>query len=409
MTSKLVLTPDKDYSNPRFNYIRAGYSLVFFGLSAFSPFSSVLFESKGFSPSENGLLNAVNPLCVLFVIPPVAYIAETNKLQSHFMYFSAIVSSILLSIVFVSDDKFIVTVLTCAFYVVNAPLLPLYDEHTMSVLGEENKKFYGTFRVYGAYSWLVGSLAASLIFGHFGWKWLSLYCLVGFLGIAFSVYKTPVEKEISEHHYVDVWKHILKHPKIMNFLFGLTAMGFGYAIVGTFLNLYLVGEELQAPPVLLGLCTVFTVLFEIPLFQNAERLHRNFTDEQLFMGAVFGYVFRVWAYSVLPNCWLVLLVEPAHAATFGLMWLSGISFLRKSFPKELSNSATGLVHSAAFGLGPVIGLPIGGYLFEQVGPRHLFQIAGFILLSCGAIFWIVHKNCSDDDKQESDEVEAVVA
>jgi MFS transporter, PPP family, 3-phenylpropionic acid transporter len=276
-------------------------------------------------------------------------------------------------------------------------LLPLYDDHTMSVLGDENRKFYGTFRVFGAYSWLFGSLIASVIFGRFGWNWLSLYGLIGFSGICVAIYRTPVEKEVGEHRYLDVWKHMFKHPKILNFALGLAAMGWGYGIVGAYLNLYLISDELRAPPVLLGLCTVFTVLFEIPLFQNAERLHRNFSDEQLFMGAVFGYVFRVWAYSVLPNCWLVLLVEPAHAATFGLMWLSGISFLRKSFPKELSNSATGLVHSACFGLGPLISLPLGGSLYEQVGPRNLFRIAGTVLLICGAIFWTVHKNCQDEE------------
>lgn len=420
-TSRSLIStpPDKDFSNPTFNYLRLAFLSVFSAFSAYSPFASVLYESKGFTPTENGLLLAFSPLCTLIVIPPVMYLAETKALQMQIMYGSALASAALLTIVLLSDDKLVVVVASISYFVVNSPLLPIFDEHTMSVLGDENRRYYGGFRVMGAYSWLVGSFLSSLVFGRFGWHSLSIPVVVGYLVFMFSVYKTPVAKPVGEHHYFDVWAHILKHPEIINFMVGIATVGFGYSIIGTFLNLFLVSDELRAPPVLLGLTTVMTVSIEIPLFHNAEWLHKNFSDEQLFMGSVFGYIFRVWGYSVLPNCWLVLLLEPLHGLTFGLMWLASMSYFKKSFPKALANSAVGFVHSSAFGLGPVIGNVVGGILYENFGPRNLFRISGTILAVEGCIFWIVQDFfkkqvvCENDEVQgekiESDAVTAIVA
>jgi len=402
MSSSLTspTTPEKDFTTSKYNYVRAGYFLTFGALSAFSPFASVLFESKGFTAFENGLINSFNPFCTLFVIPPIAYLAEVNKMQSKFMYLSAFFSAFFLTIAFLVDDKLIVAVAACGFFACHAPLLPLFDEHTLSILTDEFKHQYGHFRSFGAYSWLAGSLLSSFIIGQLGWKWLSLSVILGFLGLMFCVYKTPVEKIQGEHHYIDVFKHILKTPKLLNFIFALCFIGFGYAIINTFLNLFLISPELDAPPILLGLATVFTVAIEIPLFNNADWLYKHFTDEQLIVGAMFFFVIRVLGYSVLPNCWAVLLLEPNHGLVFGLSWLSATRFFPQNFPDTYRNSAVGFVHASMFGLGPVFAGPVGGYLYEEFGPRKLFQISACMMGIVACCFWFIHQCLGGDDNND---------
>ena len=182
-SSSTALTPDKDFSTPKYNYIRGGFFLVFAALSAFSPFASVLFESKGFTPYENGLLNSFCPLCTLFVIPPIAYLAEVNSIQSQMMYLSSFFSAFFLIVAFIAEDKMTVAIAACCFYIFHAPLLPLYDEHTMSNLTDKHKHVYGSFRLFGALSWLTGALVSSYVMGEWGWKWLTINVVFGFIGM----------------------------------------------------------------------------------------------------------------------------------------------------------------------------------------------------------------------------------
>lgn len=396
----IVITPDQDFTNSHYNYIRIGYLFIFFCFSAYTPFASVLFESKGFTPLENGFLNVVRPFCTLVVIPPVAYLAERYNHQSTFMYIGATSTAILMSMIFLSDDKTTITWLVIVLFILMTPLSALYDEHTLCVLGEEHKRFYGSFRSYGAKSWLVGSLVASLIWGHFGFGWLSIFAVIGCTGFMFAVYKTPVERQAGEHHYIDVWKFTLTNARITTFLVGLSVAGIGFALIGTFLNLFLVSEELRAPPVLLGLRTVFTVLIEIPIFRNAEKLHNSFNDIDLFMLGMYAYSLRVFGYSFLPNAWLVLILEPLHGISYAASFLAGISFFKKNFPKEWSNSAVGLVYASTWGLAGLIGLPLGGYLYEQVGPRKLFQISGVFSIFSAVVFYVLMNYVFVEKKEE---------
>ena len=395
MSSSSTLTPDQDFTNPRYNWLRIGYFFVFLALSAYTPFASILFDSKGFSPSTIGLLVAGRPLSMLFIVPPVTYIAEVFGIQSQIMYVSSVSSALLLSIVYFAEDHVVIVACLISFFILFSPLAPLYDEHTMELLGTENRKYYGSFRLFGTFAWLIGSVVNSAIFGYIGWKYLIVFISSGFLIFGFSAYKTPVTKEKGEHHIIDVWRHMCRRPKVVAFFIAASSIGSGMAIINTYVNLFLISDEMQAPPILLGLIVTCTILIEIPLFKRSDWLHNNFRPEELFMIAAFSYCIRVLGYSIMPsgNPWLSLLLEPLHGTTYTLCWLAVLDFFKENFPKTYQNSATGLAHSALSGLGQLIGMVGGGFLFEKVGPRNLFQIAAFYVAVISLIFWIIMKKC----------------
>ena len=377
-------------TSPAFRAARMGFFFQFLALGVFAPFASVLFAAKKFSPAATGLLMATNPIATLIVVPPMCYLAETRGWQVPMMYAGLIAGSLLMSFICVADDQLQVAVATTVHYISTNHLFPLYDEHVMSVLGPAHKADWGSLRVWGAYAWALAAPLGSLIFGHLGWQYLPIVIVFGNAGFAYCIHRTPVVKVAGSHRYADVFRHILRHPRIINFMCGIACMGMGYAVIGTYLFIFL-QQDLLAPPILLGLCVVFTVLIEIPLFRASKALHRTFSDAVMFMFAVGGFVVRVLGYSLLTNPWLVLPLEMFHGLTFAMMWLSGINFFSAAFPPELANSAIGFLHACAFGVGPIVGNIVGGHLYEWCGPRQMFRIFAAALAVVGCVFWFVDR------------------
>lgn len=368
-------------------------------------FGSVLYSSKGLGASSIGWLSAMTPLSVLVVVPPVAYVVEVYDLQQPFLLGGIVIGAITVTIMCWSMNQAAVVAAAVIHTIAVAPVPPLADEHAMGVIGPERRESYGAFRCWGAYGWATAAVVMSLLVDAGGWRWATLVWYLGFGLAAFSIHQTPVKKVTGEHRMIDVAKYVLKHPRIVLWLFAMSCIGLGYSLIGTFLFLFL--ESLEAPKILLGLSIVFTVLVEIPLFQNSKKLHSKLSNRALLLCAVAGWVVRVIGYSLLQNPWYVLFLEPLHGITFGFMWLSGINFFSNAFPPQLSNSAIGLLHATSFGVGPTIGNIVGGYAYEGLGPRAMFQVAAMAMLVVGVLFYLLDVRLDHWDKlgqRDTDEV-----
>ena len=67
--------------------------------------------------------------------------------------------------------------------------------------------------------------------------------------------------------------------------------------------------------------------------------------------ALLCYALRMLVYSVLVNPWLVLLVEPLHCVTFGLMYAAASSYASIIAPPGMSATLQGLLGGLHFGIG----------------------------------------------------------
>jgi PPP family 3-phenylpropionic acid transporter len=373
----------------RLSLLKLAFLSIFFGYVVLGAYGSLLLDEKGFSGSTIGWLSAVPPLCNLFVVPLVSYVAETRNLQQHIMIGGFFVSCVSVVIMCMSSNQRLIAVLFCVHNIIFCAVPPLLDEHTMAVLGAARKATWGSYRSWGAYGWAVGAVLGSWIFGHLGWQLMPLLWIVGMLTCAFAVWQMPVVKVAGDHRFLDVLRQVASRPRVMLWIAGVSCLGVGYALIATFLFLFL--DSLGAPSVLYGLCIVFTVLVEIPLFRQSAWLHATFSNRTMLCIAFVAWVTRVFGYSLLVNPWFVLLLEPIHGVTFGFMWLSGINFFSGSFSAQLSNSAIGLLHASAFGVGPMIGNIVGGYMYDGLGPRMMFRASAAVMCVIAVIFFFADR------------------
>lgn len=71
------------------------------------------------------------------------------------------------------------------------------------------------------------------------------------------------------------------------------------------------------------------------------------------------------------------------------MWIAGIHFVNAAFPPSLSHTANGLLSSAAFGVGPVIGNVIGGAMYSYWGPRWMFRVMALVMTLLSGVFFVI--------------------
>ena len=63
------------------------------------------------------------------------------------------------------------------------------------------------------------------------------------------------------------------------------------------------------------------------------------------------YALRLFVYSIVGNPWLVLLVEPLHSVTFGLMYAAASAYASVIAPAGMSATLQGLIGGLHFGIG----------------------------------------------------------
>src|SRR5690606_6931310 len=87
-----------------------------------------------------------------------------------------------------------------------------------------------------------------------------------------------------------------------------------------------------------------------------------------------GSALRWMLLAACPSLNLALALQPLHALSFGLTWLSALAFLKQHAPERARATAQG-AFSAAAALGASSGALMWGLLYEAQGGRVVFMVA----------------------------------
>ncbi|KAH9578287.1 Major facilitator superfamily associated domain [Trypanosoma melophagium] len=362
---------------------KLGYFGTYFAFAAIQPYYGVFLTRKGFDANMVGMITALMPVCNLLFISPLAYVADRDRCSARISTLGAIIATFALLIAGLAKDRWFVAFSVVLHFVGTVPLAPLMDQHTMSMLPEDRRNEWGLLRSYGAYGWGIGAPLMSFLVTYFGWGVSGIQFALGMMATLHCMLNGKPYDEVppTEMHFLEVFSFVLQHRRLLLFWLAVCCMGMGYVFIGTYLFMFL--TEIEAPSILLGLSVTVTVIFEIPLFRHAKWLHDHFTDVELMTIAMIAWVVRVLGYSLLHNPWYVLLLEPLHGFTFGAMWLASIHLVRHHYPPELGASSVGFLTAGMFGIGPVIGNILGGFLYAALGARGMLRVtAVFMTLMC---------------------------
>ncbi|CAK0867956.1 unnamed protein product [Prorocentrum cordatum] len=140
--------------------------------------------------------------------------------------------------------------------------------------------------------------------------------------------------------------------------------------------LFILLREMEASTLLCGFSVVVTVIFELPIFAYAKPLLRRLGNQNMILLGQAAWVVRALFYWRMSAAWSVLLIEPLHGITFALVWTAAIDHVAQPgvCGEGLEASAQGLLSSCFMGVGPIVGLLLGGVLFDKLGGHVAYSI-----------------------------------
>jgi Na+/melibiose symporter-like transporter len=309
-----------------------------------------------------------------------------------------------------------------------AIIFPVADGMCLSFLEKQpgcSPDDYGKERLFGAYTWAITNIILAPCLDYFGFKVVYPLAIVSTLILLISVYGYSQERvhQLPEKQHriqkrqsdiiledtsaeLDQQSEPSQKPKEeerisswtlfrllattfygVAFLFAVLTLSSGQAVVESLVFLFF--ELLGSSYTFMGLTIVFTVAFEIPIFHIAPKLLQRFGAAALLLMAAFCYIVRVIGYSLIPegSIGYVLFFEPLHGVTYACSVTSTVSFVSQFMPDGYEASGQGIIYVVR-GSGSILGLFLGGWAEDVLGPRVVYRIFAIIVFVGSATFGI---------------------
>lgn len=236
------------------------------------------------------------------------------------------------------------------------PVFGLIDAVTLTFIGDERNK-WGRQRLWGTIGFASFGLASGLLMdtsdsdkNMYTVAFVLFATLLILAAVSTCQYNIKgLDLKCSPHVLRDVVS-LVRRPDAFVLLILILVFGMYNGFIVTFLFWYLqlLGE---VPQVLFGMCLVLNCLPEIVmLFFSGSILQRI---GHVFSMSIVCVVFavRLASYSVIQNPWMVLVIEPLHSVTYGLMYAAAITYASSITPPGTHGSVQSIIGSLHFSFG----------------------------------------------------------
>jgi MFS transporter, PPP family, 3-phenylpropionic acid transporter len=113
---------------------------------------------------------------------------------------------------------------------------------------------------------------------------------------------------------------------------------------------------------------------EVAIMARYDLLTARASPPLLLKFAYGGAALRWILIATLPGTLPLLLLQPMHAISFGLMWVSSLAFVKERAPAHMIGTAQG-IFTATVSAGTVSGILLWGPLYQRVGGSSTFLTA----------------------------------
>jgi PPP family 3-phenylpropionic acid transporter len=367
--------------------LAAFYFFYYATVGAFMPYWSPYLASRGFSAAQMGVAYALMGL--MRVVIPIAWgwYADHSGRRIGLIRGASFAALVLfLAIPFV-PGVFWVGAVMLAYTLFWHALLPQFEVVTLSHLQARGGD-YSRVRLWGSVGFVISVLGLGVLLDRTGISWLPWLVGIFWLGMAASTWAVPEPPPL---HAADAPKPslwlALKNPVVLTLLFTCLCSQLSFAPYYNFFTLFL--EHHGYARSYAGMLWAVGVVAEIGMFLVMGRVIAAFGSRRVMLAALFATALRWCLTAALVDSLSVLvLVQLAHALTFGAYHAVAMHYVLRLFPGALQGRGQAVYNAAAYGVGGSIGSLASGFLWEGVSPEAVFYAAGLVALLGG---WVAYR------------------
>ena len=350
------------------------YAIKFVGVGMFAPYVAMYFIRKDLTNLQAGSLVALVSF-VGFVAQPIwGIISDKYNVTRLLVTISCWTTSVIV-LTYTLTDKFeYLIIIVTLFSIMRSPLhanVAALALHHLDLKGVREE--YGKFRMWGSIGFIIATIISGGLFFEDNLT-TAIYVFSGCLILlGFISLKLPDRGISSTVQWRDSIALITNSQLLRIFLLGIICVGITLGIADQYLVVYL--DEINASAWIVGLTVAITAFPEIPIMSYAEKFIRKWGLRITYVVGLSALPIR-WLLNMLvtdPN--IALPVQALHGIAMSALLAVGTIFVDNILPKRLRASGQALYLSSLYGLGPSIGLFLGGLLMSNGSTKPLWALS----------------------------------
>lgn len=265
---------------------------------------------------------------------------------------------------------------------------PNIDAIALEHLGEERMFDYGRIRGWSSLTYASGCLLFGALLQRFGIRWaMPLYGISALLVLAWS---TTVVRDrprgLERHGRLGSLGAVFRHaPRFWGFLVAAVLVWTGFNAAWNFIGPRI--EDQGGGPFLIGLGTALGGVVEVPVMRGSSRLQRRFGLRLIYMAGcvVYGLTFLLWGSVTDPT--ILSLLAVFEGIGFSLLFTTGVVIVGRLLPRSLYSTGNAVGQMVSFGIGPILGAGLGGFVYQHLGAPTLYRSACALALGAALVAW----------------------
>jgi PPP family 3-phenylpropionic acid transporter len=352
------------------------YVATFAAFGFYLPYMPAWLEARGFVGPTMSALAMLLPAMSIVMPPVFGMIADTFALRSGLLRVACGGAGLAFLVLAAAAHRFAELPFAIAFgcFLVFAAFRAAMSG-LADVIALEHATHYGRLRLWGS----VGFLGSAWLGGHVidpQSPALLPACVAGWLGVAFVLARLlPKSSSLPPRPAPAEAKRLLSGRGFRWLLLVIFLVIGGHSAYDLCLTLRL--RALGASGGFVGTAWAVATAAEIVLMASiAPHLQRLGPARLLILGVAAGAV-RWTVLATVTSLPLLLLLQPLHAFSFALMWVSAVAVLKEQAGPSGLATAQGLF-SASMATGATLGMAVWGTVYARGGGEAVFTAAACI-------------------------------
>ena len=357
---------------------------LFWFAAATGSYLTVFLQKNGFTPTQVGVINALNAAVAIAATPFWGMMADKfRSIRKIFICCMCIAATLWALVPFSSKIAlgpiFLMHMIIPIGSFFRMPAMSLMDAFVVQTAARENVA-YGNVRLWGSISFAVMSISLSAILPWTGVEITFYMYGMAFIPLMFIMgrMKDPPGTErksvpFREMQFGKLFKNYYFLTYMIFAIFMQMPMNTSIAFLPYLVDM-VGGDTAQ-----LGLITGYKALLEVPMLLIMKPLRKRFPLPVAIIAAGLLYILEFALYTKANSLMEILLIQTLHGLGGGLMIGSSTNYVFTMAPKGL-NSTAHTVNGAMNSSAAIVGNLLGGVLIVAVGIRNFYLVAAGIIL-----------------------------
>lgn len=363
---------------------------VLFGLAiaAFFPFFALFLNGRGLSAGRIGVVIATTAFARVLCNPVWGHLSDSTLGRRRALQIGTFGSAIAALALFFTSSLGSILVVAFVFAAMSATTGPNVDALALVHLGDDQMHQYGRIRGWESLSYAAGCLVFGFVLELVGVRWaMPINAAAAIVVLVWSSTLVPDRPTHSVHHgrLGTVGAAFRAAPRFWVFLVALLLVWIGFNAAWNFISLKIVAAG--GGPLLVGIGTALGGLVEVPVMRSSSTLVRRYGLRVLYVTGCCVYALGFLLWGLISNPTIVSVLTVFEGLGFGLLFTTGVLVIARMLPSSLYSTGQSMAATVSFGLGPILGAGIGGFVFDRFGSVTLYAGASLLALAGATVAW----------------------